>query len=166
MLHLRLMTDRLHHCTFFQRLHTNQVLTFFSSSARWSGSDFMIWSNSANCGRRHGTIGAWRFQGFPALGATLTFPGRKNTLVNPNLKSLSFSPRALNRAYRGWSMSSVSESKKESLATSPRRHLAEESGVEARQLVRHVLFVHVVELVEGSSGGEAPLHQVQHRHHA
>lgn len=42
------MTDRLHHWTFFQRLHTNHVLTFFSSSARCSGSDFMIWSNSAN----------------------------------------------------------------------------------------------------------------------
>lgn len=44
-------------------------------------------------------------------------------------------------------------------------HLAEESGVEACQLVGHVLFVHVVELVERRSGREAPLHQVQHRHH-
>lgn len=41
-------------------------------------------------------------------------------------------------------------------------HLAEESWIETRQLVRHVLLVHVVELMEGSSGGEAPLHQVQH----
>lgn len=41
-------------------------------------------------------------------------------------------------------------------------HLAEESWTEACQLVRHVLFVHVVKLMEGSSGGEAPLHQVQH----
>lgn len=42
------------------------------------------------------------------------------------------------------------------------QHLAEESWIEACQLVRHVLFVHVVELTEGGSGGEAPLHQVQH----
>lgn len=41
-------------------------------------------------------------------------------------------------------------------------HLAEESWVEACQLVGHVLFVHAVELVEGRPGREAPLHQVQH----
>ena len=36
-----------------------------------------------------------------------TFPGRKNTLVNPNLKSLSFRPRALNKAYRVTNLHSV-----------------------------------------------------------
>lgn len=36
-----------------------------------------------------------------------TFPGRKNTLVNPNLKSLSFRPRALNKAYRVANLHSV-----------------------------------------------------------
>lgn len=45
---LHLMTERQHHWTFFQQLHNNHLLTFFSSSARCSGSDFMIWSNSAN----------------------------------------------------------------------------------------------------------------------
>lgn len=48
---------------------------------------------------------------------------------------------------------------------SHRADLAEEAGVEARQLRGHVLLVHVVELMERSSGGEAALHQVQHRHH-
>lgn len=43
--------------------------------------------------------------------------------------------------------------------------LAEEAGVQAGQFGRHVLLVHVVELMEGSPGGEAALHQVQHRHH-
>ena len=42
------MTDRPHHCTFLQRLQISHWLTFLTSSARWSGSDFMIWSNSAN----------------------------------------------------------------------------------------------------------------------
>lgn len=42
------MTDRQHHWIFFQQLHISHLLTFCSSSARWSGSDFMIWSNSAN----------------------------------------------------------------------------------------------------------------------
>lgn len=37
-------------------------------------------------------------------------------------------------------------------------HLAEEPGVQSCELVRHVLLVHVVELMEGSSGGEAALH--------
>lgn len=47
---VRLITDSVHHWTFFQRLHTSHLLTRFTSSARWSGSDFMIWSNSANWG--------------------------------------------------------------------------------------------------------------------
>ena len=45
-------------------------------------------------------------------------------------------------------------------------HLGEQARVETGQLGRHVLLVHVVELVEGGSGGEAALHEVQHRHHA
>lgn len=45
-------------------------------------------------------------------------------------------------------------------------HLAEESWIQASEFVGHILFVHVVELVEGGSGWEAALHQVQHRHHA
>lgn len=36
-----------------------------------------------------------------------TFPGRKKTLVSPNLKSLSFSPRALNKACKGTNSHSV-----------------------------------------------------------
>lgn len=44
-------------------------------------------------------------------------------------------------------------------------HLAEEAWVKAGEPVRHVLFVHVVELMEVGSGGEAPLHQIQHRNH-
>jgi hypothetical protein len=44
--------------------------------------------------------------------------------------------------------------------------LAEESWVQASQLGRHVLLVHVVELMEWRSGGEASLHQVQHGHHS
>lgn len=44
--------------------------------------------------------------------------------------------------------------------------LAEEPGVEARELGRHVLLVHVVELVERSAGGETTLHEVQDRHHS
>lgn len=173
-LHLRLMTDRLHHWTFFQRLHNNQVLTFFSSSARWSGSDFMIWSNSANCRKHKKKVGLRGISSFPNFRAffffVFTFPGRKKTLVSPNLKSLSFSPRALNKAYRGIKHTHVLNSKKKKkkilhelgLVQCARQHLAEESWIEACQLVRHVLFVHVVELMEGSSGGEAPLHQVQH----
>lgn len=99
----RLMTDRLHHWTFFQRLHSNHVLTFFSSAARCSGSDFMIWSNSANWREsRHGDPGALVSFNIGFLAATVhgaqTFPGLKKTLVNPNLKSLSFNPRALNKA--------------------------------------------------------------------
>lgn len=46
-----------------------------------------------------------------------------------------------------------------------RADLAEEPRVEAGELGRHVLLVHVVELVEWSSGGETALHQVQHRDH-
>lgn len=96
-----------------------------------------------------------------------TFPGRKNTLVNPNLKSLSFSPRALNKAYRGSNIHTLNYKKKilhefRLVQCALLLHLAKESWIEARQLVRHVLFVHVVKLMEGSSGGEAPLHQVQH----
>lgn len=117
-----------------------------------------------------GNIPLWASQRFPELGGVRTFPGRKNTLVKPNLKSLSFSPRALNSAYRGSSIVNYKKKKKLHGSRTAQRalllHLAEESRVEARQLVRHVLFVHVVELMEGSSGGEAPLHQVQHRHHA
>lgn len=77
------MTESMHHCTFFQREQMSHFLTFWIRMARFSGSDFMIWSNSAN------------------------FPGRKKTLVRPNLKSFSFSPRALKRAWfkrkRQWS---------------------------------------------------------------
>lgn len=116
-----------------------------------------------------GNIGVWASQRFPELGGVLTFPGRKNTLVNPNLKSLSFSPRALNSAYRGSNTVNNKKKKLHGSRTVQRAlllHLAEESRVETRQLVRHVLLVHVVELMEGSSGGEAPLHQIQHRHHA
>lgn len=40
--------------------------------------------------------------------------------------------------------------------------LAEEARVQASEFGRHVLLIHVVEFVEGSSGGEAALHQVQH----
>lgn len=47
-------------------------------------------------------------------------------------------------------------------AEARRTDLAEEAGVEAGEFGRHVLLVHVVEFVEGSSGGEAALHQVQH----
>lgn len=43
--------------------------------------------------------------------------------------------------------------------------LAEEPWVEPGQFGWHVLLVHVVELVERSSGREAALHQVQHGHH-
>ncbi len=51
---VHLITDSEHHWTFFQRLHTSHLLTCFTSSARCSGSDFMIWSNSANWGKhRH-----------------------------------------------------------------------------------------------------------------
>lgn len=52
---LHLMTDRPHHWTFFQRLWMSHLLTFFTSSARWSGSDFIIWSNSANWTEVRGT---------------------------------------------------------------------------------------------------------------
>lgn len=52
---LHLMTDRAHHWTFFQRLWMSHLLTFFTSSARWSGSDFIIWSNSANWTEVRGT---------------------------------------------------------------------------------------------------------------
>lgn len=40
--------------------------------------------------------------------------------------------------------------------------LAEEARVQAGEFGRHVLLVHVVEFVEGSSGGKAALHQIQH----
>lgn len=43
-----LITDRPHHWIFFQRLHTSHLLTRWTSSAKCSGSDLMIWSNSAN----------------------------------------------------------------------------------------------------------------------
>lgn len=57
-------------------------------------------------------ISGWAFYWFVVFFYTLvfsccscikcahTFPGLKKTLVNPNLKSLSFSPRALNKACR------------------------------------------------------------------
>lgn len=73
---LHLMTDSAPHCAFFQREHSSHRFTFFTSIARFSGSLFMIWSNSAN------------------------FPGRKKTLVRPNLNSFSFNPRALKRAWK------------------------------------------------------------------
>lgn len=44
-------------------------------------------------------------------------------------------------------------------------HLTEQARVEAGEFGRHVLLVHVVEFMERSSGGEAALHEVQHRHH-
>lgn len=53
---VHLITDSVHHWTFFQRLHTNHLLTRFTSSARCSGSDFMIWSNSANWGKHTHTL--------------------------------------------------------------------------------------------------------------
>ena len=72
------MTDQAPYWAFFSLDLMSQTLTFWTSLARFSGSDLIIWSNSAN---------------FPAL---------KNTFVIPNLKSLSSSPRALNNAYRTW----------------------------------------------------------------
>lgn len=60
-----------------------------------------------------GNIRLWASQRFPDLGAIRTFPGRKNTLVNPNLKSLLFSPRALNSNYRGSNTDTVNHFKKE-----------------------------------------------------
>ena len=59
---LRLMTDRAHHWTFFQRLWMSHLFTFFTSSARWSGSDFMIWSNSANWARWEEQNQSWEQQ--------------------------------------------------------------------------------------------------------
>lgn len=41
-------------------------------------------------------------------------------------------------------------------------YFAEESRVKPCKFAGHVLLVHVVELVERSSGGETALHQVQH----
>jgi len=70
------MTDKAHHWAFFQRECSSHFFTFLINCARFSGSDFMIWSNSAN------------------------FPGRKKTFVIPNLNSFSLRPRALNRACR------------------------------------------------------------------
>lgn len=72
---LRLITDRAHHWAFFQRDWSNHRCTLATKAFKFSGSLLIIWSNSAN------------------------FPGRKNTLVNPNLKSASFNPSALNKAY-------------------------------------------------------------------
>ena len=69
------MTDQAHHWTFFHREQINHFITFLIRRAKFSGSDFIIWSNSAN------------------------FPGRKKTFVIPNLKSFSFNPSALNRAW-------------------------------------------------------------------
>lgn len=74
---LHLMTERVHHWAFFHLEQISHFFTFLISSARFSGSDFITVSNSAN------------------------LPGRKNTLVIPNLKSFSFNPRALNRACAG-----------------------------------------------------------------
>ena len=74
--YLHLMTDRAPHCAFLHRALISHFFTFLMSKAKFSGSDFMIWSNSAN------------------------LPGRKNTFVKPNLKSFSFRPRALNRAWK------------------------------------------------------------------
>jgi len=73
---LHLMTDRPHHWTLRHRIPINHFWTFLTSCARCSGSDFRIWSNSAN------------------------LPGLKKTFVRPNLKSTSFKPSALNRAYK------------------------------------------------------------------
>jgi len=72
---LDLITDRPHHWTLRHRMPISHLWTFFINSAKCSGSDFNIWSNSAN------------------------LPGRKNTFVSPNLKSTSFKPSALNEAY-------------------------------------------------------------------
>lgn len=47
------MTESAHHWTFFQRLQMSHLFTRLTSSARWSGSDFMIWSNSANWHNRY-----------------------------------------------------------------------------------------------------------------
>lgn len=41
-------------------------------------------------------------------------------------------------------------------------YFAKESRIKPRELVGHVLLVHVVKLMKRSSGREATLHQVQH----
>ena len=65
-----LMTERAHHWAFFHWLHKIHFFTFAINLRKFSGSLLRIWSNSAN------------------------LPGRKNTLVRPNLKSLSSKPNA------------------------------------------------------------------------
>lgn len=57
-------------------------------------------------------------------------------------------------------------SAKEKIIQFMQSHLAEESWTESCKFIWHVLFIHVVEFMEGGSGREPPLHQVQHRHHA
>ena len=73
---LHLMTESVPYCAFLHLEQISHFCTFLMSRARLSGSDFMIWSNSAN------------------------LPGLKNTLVRPNLKSLSLRPKALNKAWK------------------------------------------------------------------
>mmetsp|Transcript_936 Transcript_936/g.1315 ORF Transcript_936/g.1315 Transcript_936/m.1315 type:complete len:217 (+) Transcript_936:1132-1782(+) len=73
------------HATFFHRCFTSHSRTFATSFTRFSGSAFMMVSNSAN------------------------FPGRKKTFETPNWKSSSLRPRALKRAFanvRGSSLAS------------------------------------------------------------
>eukprot|EP00041_Stephanoeca_diplocostata_P021481 m.501213 g.501213 ORF g.501213 m.501213 type:complete len:749 (+) comp21837_c1_seq12:65-2311(+) len=69
------LSDETHaQAIFFQRCLTSHESTFSTSFTKFSGSDFMIVSNSAN------------------------FPGRKKTRETPNWKSSSFMPSALNSA--------------------------------------------------------------------
>ncbi|TNN56850.1 hypothetical protein EYF80_032946 [Liparis tanakae] len=96
------MTDSEHHWTFFQRLWRSHVLTFFTSSARCSGSEARGQRSEV---RARGQRSEHEVVHPPGLllgaapqslsGALLTLPGLKNT------RSFSFSPRALNRACGG-----------------------------------------------------------------
>lgn len=70
------MTERAQNCILFQRDFSSHFFTLATSFCKFSGSDFIILSNSAN------------------------FPGLKNTLVIPNLKSFLFNFRLWSNALK------------------------------------------------------------------
>jgi hypothetical protein len=74
--HLHLITDRAHHCVFFHFDVRSHLWTLATILAKFSGSDFMMESNSTN------------------------LPGRKNTLVTPKRYSFSVIPSAFSNAWQ------------------------------------------------------------------
>lgn len=118
-LFFNLMTLSAPHWAFRQRDRINQDVTLATICFKFSGSDRMIVSNSANLPDRKRNkyvtimisfvytnkrpiaelpIALSRTYGQNIWRDRVFVPGLKNTLVRPNLKSLSSRPRALNSA--------------------------------------------------------------------